>query len=830
VLPVDVERHGHTFEGWYDGQTKVDRISETDLGDKVYTVKWRVNTCRITYHNMDGAVNHDNNKQQYTFGIGLTLGNPTKTGHDFGGWYRDAGFSNPVTVISASETGDIDIYAKWTPKVYNVVLNTDGGTLSPGSNITSYTYGSAVPLPTADKISKDGYTFAGWSDGVKLVTEIPANSTGDKSYTATWQIVTYIIYYELDDGVNSDDNPDSYSVIPGDIYLADPVKPGHVFLGWYKDQNFATAAGSPAIRAGSTGQVTFYAKWRASMYTVKFHANLGTGSMPDQTFNVGEEKALSLNAFTREGYSFAGWATKSDGSKVYNDGQKVVNLTQTDGGVVNLYALWTTVKYTITYHLDGGTNNPDNPDEYTVKSQGITLKDPTRAGGYVFEGWYLKPDFSGGRVTQIAAGSTGNLTLYALWKHYGVFNVSLGTDSSFTITRTGGFDGTQKVYYRTQNGSAIGGTHFTHADGYVTFNQGEATKTVTIAENSVSSAYAGKAATRYANNDRVYFLDIYKVEGGGSLGNSIRATRTMTKDANYTVDSSALNDYRLLASVSNKGQLVYENAGGDYRTTVPIGLSIPKVLVNDKYSSNLQAYIRNTASAMKVRLLDFYGKADGWSMDRYVLFNNHTGNAVFNADKGPIVPNVPGGTKCALIYGRTTYDYNYYENYGVDLSANKGQISAKGATKSISVHDIKWAGGQDNGNYVLYGFDETCGITVGTHHPDWAISWWTFNSAKLYAAPKDIKEPTLLDVAPMASSTFNDGDKVVIALVFDEIVNSANNVSITTPLSNNAFAYAGGIGTNVLYFEGTVSGYGGTPPTKDSIIINNSQNIKDMVN
>ncbi|NMA15451.1 MAG: hypothetical protein GX930_09515 [Clostridia bacterium] len=96
--------------------------------------------------------------------------------------------------------------------------------------------------------------------------------------------------------------------------------------------------------------------------------------------------------------------------------------------------------------------------------------------------------------------------------------------------------------------------------------------------------------------------------------------------------------------------------------------------------------------------------------------------------------------------------------------------------------------------------------------------------------PKDTKEPTLLGVAPVANSTFNDGDKVVIALVFDEIVNSANNVTLTTTLSNSAFTLAGSLSTNVLYFVGTVSGYGGTAPTKDNILINSSENIKDMCN
>jgi len=831
LLPVDVIRQGYTFNGWYDGETKVERILETDLGDKSYLAKWSVNSYNITYYNMDGAVNHENNDDVYIFGIGLTLGNPTKTGYDFLGWYQDGTFSNSITSISNSDMGDIDLYAKWSAKVYSVDLITDGGTLSPVSNITFYTYGSVVLLPTSDKISKEGYTFDGWSDGDRIVTEIPLDSMGDKSYTAIWSIVTYGISYVLDGGENSGDNPDSYNINSGNIHLADPEKSGHVFLDWYKGPGFVTPAGSPAISGGSTGPVTFYAKWRSSSYTVVFNANLGTGNMPSQPFNVGEEKALSLNSFTREGYSFAGWATSINDGKAYDNEARVVNLTQTDGGVVNLYALWTAINYTVTYHLNGGINNGANPAAYTVESEGIILKDPTRAGGYVFEGWYQNPDFSGSKVTQIEAGSMGNLTLYALWKHYGVFNVSPWTysaGSTFTITRTDGSDGAQKVYYRTQNGSAIGGTHFNHVDGSVTFNQGETSKTITIGENSVSSAYAGKVATQYANNDREYFFDIYKVEGGGNLGSSTRATRTMMRDTLFTVDSSYLNEYKLLKNVGNKNQEIYEDSGGSYKSTVSTGLSSP-VLNYLIYSSNLRTYIRNTASAMKIKLSDFYGKDDGWRMYRFVLFNNHTGNATFSGSKTTSIPDLPSGTKSALVYG-ITEDKNNTDNYGVNLPAYAGSLAASGTSHPVSIFDIKWAGGQDGGNYVLYGFDETCGISVGAYNGASANSSWFFNSASLYAAPKDVNEPALLNVAPMANSTFNDGDKVVIALIFDEIVNSADNVSIRTTLSNNAFTLTGGIGTNVLYFEGTVSGYGATAPTKESIIIDNSDNIKDMCN
>ncbi len=829
TLPTDVMRQGYTFEGWYDGETRADSILKTDLGDKNYIAKWSVNSYNITYHNMDGATNHGNNTDNYTFGTGLTLGNPEKTGYDFVGWYTDSGFKTHITSISTSDMGKIDLYAKWVPKIYNVILATDGGTLSVGSDITSYTYGTVAVLPTSDKINKAGYTFTGWTDGTKIVTEIPINSIGDKSYTATWELVGYGISYELNDGVNSEDNPHDYNVMSENINLADPVKEGYVFEGWFIDQNFITPIGSPAIAKGSTGSVTFYAKWRPSRYTVVFNANEGTGSMLSQSYNVNEEKALSSNTFTREGYSFAGWATSVDGGKAYGNEAKVVNLSQTDGAVVNLYAVWSIVNYTITYNLNSGTNNAANPGVYTVESQGISLKDPTRAGGYVFEGWYDNASFTGNKVTQIEAGATGNLTLYALWKHYGVFSVSVGTNNTFTITRTDGSDGTQQVYYRTQNGSAIGGTHLSHMAGSVTFDQGETTKTITITELGVSNPSASKVATRYSNADRVYFLDIYKVEGGGKLGETTRATRTMTKDSAYTVDSDALNVYKLLASVSNLNKEIYEDAGGSYKGTVYTGLSSPVFVDDSKYSPSLRTYIRDTASAMKIKLSGFYGKDDGWRMYRFVLFNNQSQDATFSGSKETTIPDLPSITKCALVYGITA-DTNNTDNYGVNFPAYKGSLSATGTSNPVSISDIKWASGQDGGDYVLYGFDETCGISVGAYNSATANSMWHFNSASLYALPKDVKEPTLLDVAPMANATLNDGDKVIISLIFDEIVNSADNVSIKTMLSNDSFTLKGGIGTNVLYFEGTVSGNGGTAPTKDSIFINNNDNIKDMCN
>lgn len=71
-------------------------------------------------------------------------------------------------------------------------------------------------------------------------------------------------------------------------------------------------------------------------YTVTFDANGGEGSMDTQLFTEDYEKALTANAFTREGYSFAGWNTMRDGTgTAYTDQQKIKVVAD-----MTLYAQW----------------------------------------------------------------------------------------------------------------------------------------------------------------------------------------------------------------------------------------------------------------------------------------------------------------------------------------------------------------------------------------------------------------------------------------------------------------------------------------------------------
>ncbi len=73
-------------------------------------------------------------------------------------------------------------------------------------------------------------------------------------------------------------------------------------------------------------------------YTITFDANGGSGEMKPQTDESGSEVTLAANAFTRDGFTFSGWATSDDGNIVHKDEAKIT-LTEN----LTLYAQWTEI-------------------------------------------------------------------------------------------------------------------------------------------------------------------------------------------------------------------------------------------------------------------------------------------------------------------------------------------------------------------------------------------------------------------------------------------------------------------------------------------------------
>lgn len=428
---------------------------------------------------------------------------------------------------------------------------------------------------------------------------------------------------------------------------------------------------------------------------------------------------------------------------------------------------------------------------------------------------------------------------------YGTFSVSSVTGSNgkaiFTITRSHGTDKAQTVYCRTVNGSAVGGTHFTHIpQSPVYFKEGETSKTVTVTELGVTNAYQSKAGTKYSNADRTYSLEIYRVTGGGTIDQTRRSMqRTMSKDSSYTVDRSVYTTEKTITHVAetsgkngNRIADTNQNQGGK-RTNV----SFLKNRYNDTNyhtSSSFSGYYTDARQQEYLR-----STAGGWYY-RYVLK----------------AYELKDGYEHAYMGTEPLEDKNYdISNEKAAVTGVKGQLWAcnflqpvKDPAGTYYFPNTRTGGGEGAGyplnssgtthgyngkTWVKLGVDQTCYAYFGATGADDDV--WYVDGLQSFVMVNDEKEPALLGVAPMAGGTYLPGDPITVALVFDEIVDSQNSSlssSLTISTNVGTLSYAGGADTNVLYFTGTVSST--VSLNSDTALkvnsISNLSSIKDMCN
>ena len=196
---------------------------------------------------------------------------PEITGYTFGGWYDNEALSGePETAIPDDATGAKTYYAKWTANTYKVTLNTKGGTIVDGKDVTNYTYGIATALPTEQDITRTGYTFDGWYEdenfSSSVVTVIPDNATGAKTYYAKWAANTYKVTLNTKGGTIADGKDVTNYTYGTEITLpTDVTRAGYTFGGWYENE---ALSGEPetVIPADATGAKEYWAKWTAKSY------------------------------------------------------------------------------------------------------------------------------------------------------------------------------------------------------------------------------------------------------------------------------------------------------------------------------------------------------------------------------------------------------------------------------------------------------------------------------------------------------------------------------------------------------------------------------------
>jgi uncharacterized repeat protein (TIGR02543 family) len=440
-------RTGYTFRGWFDEAEGGAPYSwpHTLIADVTMHAQWRAITYTVEYNANGGNGSMASVAHTYDEPQNLTANTFTRSAYFFAGWNTQEGGGGTsyddeqsVSNLSSTQGATVTLYAKWTNIIYTVTFESHGGS---AVTAVSGPEGTQAAKP-ADPI-RNGYTFGGWFDAETGGTEYtwPHTLAANVTMHAQWTAIDYSITYNLYGGTNGA-NPATYTIESNAITLADATRNGYTFGGWYSDAGFITSV--TGIPAGSTGAKTFYAKWEAITYTVKYNANGGSGTTSSSVHTYGVYRDLTANAFTKTGYSFGGWNTQVDGAGTsYSDEATLVNLSSIDGAEVNLYAKWEAITYTVVYNSNGGDGGATASSTHTYDvPENLTANGFTRTG-YTFAGW---SDSAVGSVSYANTESVENLTttkdatvnLYAQW-----------TVVSYTITYelNGGTNGANPAGY-----------------------------------------------------------------------------------------------------------------------------------------------------------------------------------------------------------------------------------------------------------------------------------------------------------------------------------------------------------------------------------------------
>ena len=161
----------------------------------------------------------------------------TRPNGDTGSYFMWLGSDGKLYAPGASVPADVTaLTVQWTAPTYTVTLNTNGGTINSG-NVTGYTYGVGVTLPTADDMTYTGHTFKGWYDNENLtgspVTAIGGTGTGNKEYWAKWEINQYTITVKPENGKADITITQDYGT--NITAPADPTREGYTFMGWDRE-------------------------------------------------------------------------------------------------------------------------------------------------------------------------------------------------------------------------------------------------------------------------------------------------------------------------------------------------------------------------------------------------------------------------------------------------------------------------------------------------------------------------------------------------------------------------------------------------------------------
>ena len=354
-LPYNIEstsalgstsRNGYTFTGWKvttpAGNWEEDAVlSATETvtdkyGDVTLTAQWTPTNYTVTFNPNGGSAV---SAMTYTINSTNTLPTTSKDGYTFNGWKVTTAAGNwvandnlGITYALNGNYGDVTLTAQWA--VINYTISYDGLTdATVSGNPTSYNIESNAI--TLNNPTKTGYTFAGWTgtglNEASTSVTIPSGSMGDRSYTATWNIITYEVQF-----YDKPENAQDKQVIETRTYtIANPTIEAPTVPG----KNGYNGAWS-SYDLNVLGNKNVYPVYTPIQYTITFNTNGGT-AIDQMTYTIESTSTLPA-ASGKTNHTFDNWKVTTAGGNWAEDStyNSAYSLTGKYGNVT-LTAQWT---------------------------------------------------------------------------------------------------------------------------------------------------------------------------------------------------------------------------------------------------------------------------------------------------------------------------------------------------------------------------------------------------------------------------------------------------------------------------------------------------------
>ena len=526
------------YGGTVNNEINASTYKETTNGLHDYNFTTKINIVKTGYTAKAGA--EWNTKAN---GTGTSYNQKTST-------YEANNFAG-IDLSTGDKT--VTLYVNWELVNYTITYNLNGGanaSANPGTyNITTNTITLADP-------TKTGYTFTGWTgEGITTPTknvQIVKGSTGNKTYTANWEVNKYDITYNY--------NMNNHTFESNAYIDTDYV------VNWDKDFTLSSVINIPA----QGNRYLLFGNYASTSSTSKdLSLEINTSNKLRVWIN-GAQKMVStgtIAAGTDVTITFT-WQASTKTYTMTSTG------TNSNASVTGTYEITESPTKTLRVGAKDHRTGTSPYKPYTLKSVSITkqyeydttlsdLPSAVTATGYTYNGWYTEAT-GGNTISSTTPVPATNKTYYAHWEA-----------NTYTIK-----------YWQGNNSTTEGKTLLT------------GTTTATYDQNVTLQAYNGTAPTGWT------FAGWATTQDGTTVAytNSQANLKNLTSTANGTVDLYAvfqrtINVYSGTKKATNNSQTQNYNPYQQSKVT-SISLAVPANISGWEklgYRTNGSAAVAQTA-------------------------------------------------------------------------------------------------------------------------------------------------------------------------------------------------------------------------------------------